>query len=415
MGQIGGMMRSKFRWVAAATAISMLAAACGSSKASSSTGSSSSGHSYTIGVLTDLTGITASSNESSVQGVQAGIRLAQREGYNIKYVVADTGSSVSGAQNAAHKLVEVDHVFAVLAVSTFMFAAAPFLTSHGIPVVGESADGPEWLTAKNMFAPFGPQDGAKVATTHGLILKRLGGTVVGSVGYAISSSANAAKAFAQSAQDEGLKLGYLNTVFPLAGTNVQPVAFAMKNAGVDAFAAPLATNATLALLVALQEVGVKLKASILFTGYGGDLLQAGPGALQNEQGAYFEVPFEPIELHTAATEQLSADMKAVGVTTDPTFSEYQAYTSVDLLVQGLKNAGSKPTQAGLIAGLNGLKAYDAAGLLGPHTVNMAARTGVSAGVDNCIWVAKLVGSHFDLVPGMEPICGSDTGKRVASN
>ena len=398
--------------------VSMLAVGCGSSKSSNSStvGSTNSNtHSYTIGLLADLTGITASSNKSSVQGVEAGIQLAKQEGYNLKYVVADTGSSPSGTLAAAQKLVDVDHVFAVLAVSTFTFAAAPFLTSHGIPVVGESADGPEWLTAKNMFSPFGPQDGAKVATTHGLILKRLGGTVVGSVGYAFASSANAAKAFAKSAQDVGLRVGYLNTTFPLAGTNVEPVAFGMKSAGVNAFAAPLASNATLGLLVALQQVGVNLKASILFTGYGGDLAQAGPGALHNEQGAYFEVPFEPVEMHTPATEQLSANMKAAGVTTDPTFSEYQGYTSVDLLVQGLKNAGSKPTQASLIAGLNGVKAYNAAGLLGTHTVNMAARTGVSAGVDNCIWVTKLVGSNFELVPGMEPICGTDTGQRVASS
>jgi branched-chain amino acid transport system substrate-binding protein len=352
---------------------------------------------------------------SSVQGVEAGIRLAQQDGYTIKYVLADTGSSVTGALSAAQRLVFVDHVFAVVPISTFTFAAAPFLTSHGIPVVGESADGPEWLTAKNMFSPFGPQDGAKVATTHGLILKRLGGTVVGSVGYGIASSANAAKAFARSAQDEGLKLGYLNTNFPLASTNVEPVAFAMKDAGVDAFAAPLASNAALGILVALQQVGVNLKASILLTGYGGDLAQAGPGALRNEQGAYFEVPFEPVELHTSATEQFSADLKAVGVTSDPTFAEYQGYTSLDMLVQGLKNAGSKPTQASVIAGLDGLKAYDAAGLLGTHTFNVGARAGVSAGVDNCLWVTKLVGSNFDLVPGMEPICGTDTGERVASS
>lgn len=403
-------MGSKFRWLAAAAMVSMLAVGCGSSKSPSS-----SPHSYTIGLLTDITGITATSNNSSVQGVKAGIRLAQQDGYNIKYVLADTGSSVTGALSAAQRLVQVDHVFAVLAVSTFTFAAAPFLASHGIPVVGASQDGPEWLTDKNMFSPFGPQDGAKVATTHGLVLKELGGTVVGSVGYGIAASANAAKAFAKSAQDEGLKIGYLNTNFPLSSTNVEPVAFAMKNAGVNAFAAPLAPNTALALLVALQQVGVTLKASILLTGYGGDLSQAGPGALRNEQGAYFEVPFEPIEMHTPATERFSANLKAVGVTTDPTFAEYQGYTSMDMLVQGLKNAGSKPTRASLIAGMNGLKAYDAAGLLGTHTFNVGARVGVSAGVDNCLWVTKLVGSNFDLIPGMEPICGTDTGQRVASS
>ena len=61
------------------------------------------------------------------KGIQAGIGVAKAEGYNIKYVEADTGSTPTGALTAAQRLVEQDHVFAVLGDSSLFFAAAPYL------------------------------------------------------------------------------------------------------------------------------------------------------------------------------------------------------------------------------------------------------------------------------------------------
>jgi hypothetical protein len=54
--------------------------------------------------------------------------LARRAGYTIKYVIGDTTSTPGGALTAAQKLVEQDHVFAVIAVSSLTFAAANYLT-----------------------------------------------------------------------------------------------------------------------------------------------------------------------------------------------------------------------------------------------------------------------------------------------
>jgi len=45
---------------------------------------------------------------------------------------------------------------------------------------------------------------------------------------------------------------------------------------------------------------------------------------------------------------------------------------------------------------------------------MSNRAGEAIGVDNCLWVTKLSGSKFELVPGADPICGSVIpGKTVA--
>jgi branched-chain amino acid transport system substrate-binding protein len=169
--------------------------------------------------------------------------LAAAEGYHIKYVVADTGTSLSQALTAAQTLVDQDHVFAVMAASAVTFAAAPFLASKGIPVVGSSEDGPEWNTTRNMFSVTGTPNYSNVETTFGLLLKMLGTTTVGVVGTGISpSSADSAKAEAISAQEAGLKVGYLNANLPFGTTNVEPIALGMKSGGVNALSTTINTT-----------------------------------------------------------------------------------------------------------------------------------------------------------------------------
>ena len=84
--------------------------------------------------------------------------------------MADTATTTTGALSGAQQMVEQDHVFAVLAVSSLFFSAAPYLTRTGIPVVGAAFDSNEWLSPKsyNMFSVIGNQDYTKVYTTTGL-------------------------------------------------------------------------------------------------------------------------------------------------------------------------------------------------------------------------------------------------------
>jgi branched-chain amino acid transport system substrate-binding protein len=405
------MLKSKLRLVAALVTVLLVAAACGSS---SSSGSSSAGKTYTVGVLTDLTGLAASGNKTSPQGVNAGTFYAKGQGYTIKYVVADTGTNPTGVIPAAQKLVQENHVFAVVAVSSLTFAAAPFLTSQGVPVVGVAEDGTEWITSKNMFSAFGFTDPRLVTTNYGQYFKMEGGTNVGSLGYSISpSSAEAAKSAAASGEAAGLKTGYLNANFPFGSTNVAPVALAMKSAAVDAVTASTDPNTAFALITALRQSGANPKVSVFATGYGGDLEQAGPGAQQTAQGLSFLLAWEPVEMHTSATMQFQSNLKSAGVTGDPTYAEYAGYSSVALLVQGLQGAGSNPSQASLISSLSRITNFNSAGLFGSHSVNLTQRVG-SQGPDNCYWFTKYSGSTFQPVSGAAPLCGSIVpGKTVS--
>jgi branched-chain amino acid transport system substrate-binding protein len=420
---------SKRRLLAVAAVAMTVAAGCSSSSKSSNSsntttsgsagnaGSSSSGggHTIKVGILTDVTGPAASGNKTSVQGVQAGAVIAKQDGWTIKTYVGDTATSPSTALNAAKTLVEQDHVDVVLTVSALTFGAAPYLTSKDIPVVGAPEDGPEWLTAKNMFPVYGYLDTTKVSSVYGLFFKMEGVTNVGALGYSISpSSAEAAKGAAVSAQAEGLKVGYVNSSFPFGSTNVQPVALAMKNAGVNGFTATVDPNTGFALITALRQVGDPLKVALLPTGYGGDLLQAGPGALASGQGVYFGTSFEPMEMNTAATQQLKSALAAVGIHSDPTYAEYSAYAAVALLLDALKTTGANPTKSDLLTALNNVKNYNAAGLFGSHSFNLDDRTSTATGVGPCLYVTKLSGNTFQLVPGADPICGAELpGKSVS--
>ena len=393
--------------VLAVVGVATLAAACSSTPSGTAGKSGSTAKKFTIGILTDLTGLASTNNASVVQGVKAGIHWAETQGYDFTYDTADTASNPSGVLPAMQKLVEQDHVFAVVSDSSLTFLNSTYLTQQGEPVVGIAEDGPEWITAPNMFSVVGPIDFKRVATTEGLILKNLGGTNVGTLGYGISpSSAAAAEGTAASAEYEGLKVGYVNSNFSFGSTNVAPVVLAMQNAGVDAVSGSVESNTFYALVNGLRDAGVKLKVVLSPTGYGGDLLNSGPGAIHAAKDVYFISPFEPFEMHTAATKAFQSDLEAVGINGDPTLGEYVGYTSIVLLVQGLKAAGSNPTQSDLIKALSNIKDFTGNGLFGSHSINFGDRTATILGADDCYWITQFNGSKFDLVHGMDPICGT---------
>jgi branched-chain amino acid transport system substrate-binding protein len=418
------MIHRKWKGVAAAAAIVIVVAACSSSSKSGSPGGSTttlsksgsasgggstvSGNTLTVGVLTDLTGLGSTSAHTLPEGVKVGVGWAASQGYHINYVVADTATSPTQALTSAQKLVTQDHVFAVIANSAITFAAAPFLASHGIPVVGAGVDATEWITDPNMFSVIGDLDFTKVYSVWGEILKRLGVTNLASLGYSISpSSADTAKGNAISAQLAGIKVGYLNANFPFGGTNVGPAALAIKAAGSDGLITSIEQNTEFALVDALRNLGAPIKVVLNATGYGADLAGGGPGATRIAQGQYFLTATEPMEMNTPATRQAAADFqKYGGITGDPTFGEYQGYLSIAALVQGLKAAGSHPTQASFINAMNGITNFTGLGLYGSHSVDFSLpNRGKVEGADDCDFITMYSGSSFHLVNGMEPICG----------
>ena len=355
------MTMSSAKRALAATAVVVIAAAgCGSSSKSSSspsTGAGTSSGASAAGGGAPKTRQDRSpdrhhrsgciGNKTTVEGVKAGAVYAARQGYKIEYVVGDSATNPATIMSAAQKLVTQDHVAAVIGVGAVTFGATTYLAAQHIPVIGAAQDGPEWQTLKNTFAVTGAINQTIVTTTNGDFFKSQGVTNVGSLGYGISPlSAESAKGTAESAKHAGLKVGYVNANFPFGSTDVQPVALAMKSGGVDGFTSATDPNTSFALITALRQAGVDLKAALLPTGYGSDTTQAGPGALSAAQNVFFGLQYEPIEMQTAATKQFAIDLKSAGVSGQATLAEYHGYASVGLLVQALKAANGQATLGG---------------------------------------------------------------------
>jgi ABC-type branched-subunit amino acid transport system substrate-binding protein len=410
------------RVAALGAALVLLAACSSSSKAgqSSSTTTGSTGTTgsagaseptVTIGVVTDLTGPGSNTSQFTPDGVKAGVALAASEGYHIKYVLADAATNPTQALTAAQKLVEQDHVFAVIGMSAVFFSAASYLASKGIPVIGADYDGPEWLTTPSMFSVFPYEDFTKVSTSTGEIVKMLGGTNLATLGYSISpSSADTAKAYGLSAQDAGIKAGYVNANVPFGSTNVGPLVLAMKSDGIDSIDPVTDTNTGLAAIVGLRQEGVDIKVGIL-SEVEGDLLAGGSAAEQQSKGLYLGGLYAPPQLNTTATKELASYLKSAdGISTPPTLNEYMGYLSVDALVEGLKKAGPNASQASFIQAMEGITDYTGRGLL-PKPISFAA-AGRGDTVP-CSYLVQWTGSTFDLVNGIDPFCGGKlTGQKV---
>jgi branched-chain amino acid transport system substrate-binding protein len=404
--------------VAAIATLATVAAACsssssgGNSPSGGSTSSPSSGGEIKIGVITSLTGSAASGFTGTEAGVKAAIGAANAtggiNGHKITYEMLDDQSSAAGAAAAVRKAIQQDHDFAILSVSSDFFGAYKIASQAHEPVVGAGFDGgPEWNDIQSnptMFDVFGGVDYAKVANTTGVALKMIGATKVGSVGYIESPSASeAAKAAVASAQAVGLAKGYLTNVH-FGTTDVGPQVIGIKNSGTNGLVLPVVPSTGFAILGGLAQAGDHLKAAILLTGYGGDLLQS-KQAVAAAQGDYFATVDAPAELNTPATKKLVHNLKTYAAYSGvPTFSQYQGYQTASAFLYGLGLAGANPTQAGFVSKLR-VATWDANGLTRPVTFSNPGTIADAGGPGNCIYLPQLQGNKFVINKKLNPVCG----------
>jgi branched-chain amino acid transport system substrate-binding protein len=424
---MSGLWKSKpTRLAGAVTAIltlSALLAACGSSSAqsgSSSAGSSSagsgsagltgasqgvSGNTITVGLQTPLSGFLASSYGSQVvEAAQARIKLAESDGelpkgLTIKLVTADETSVPAGSLSAAQKLIQTDKVYADIVVSSSFYTAYRYAVQQGIPVLALGIDGPEYADPSNanLFSASG-SGASDYPTFHGLgnYFKSQGATKFCAVAYEGAPSSNfGGLQQVASAKADGMPVPYSAVGLPLGSTNFTSVALAIKQNGCNAVGTEFAQNGNIALLTALQQDGVKLKASFFVGGYSQAILQD-PAAVQVAQGATFGSAIEPWSLKTPATEAMqSALQKYAGWTQpNPTNGQVFGWLSTSLFIEGLKQAGTNLSWSNYIAKLRAVKSYDAGGLTCPIDMSKFASYVEGGYVGNCAWPAIVKGNSF---------------------
>jgi branched-chain amino acid transport system substrate-binding protein len=404
-----GRMRIPKILVAVATVVGAGAAVAVTAEAPAS----AAGSPITIAMVCSCTG-PAGPEYQGAQGVFLA-RIAQQNaagginGHKISTVIIDDQTNPSLDQTAVQSAVSKG-VTGIVAVSALFYEGAKYANQAGIPVTGASSDGPEWGTQPytNMFASDTGSLNPKypVNTQLGKFIVTHGGTVIGSYGYGVSpSSTRSATATVQSVVHAGGKEGVLDTSVPFGGVEFTPAALAAQSSHVNAIYAGLDDNSNFALVTAMKQAGVKLKAVVFPTGYE-------PGAIKSPvwkylQGAYFDTGFRPFQLPNAGTENMKAALVKYDHFTSsqfPTFIQYEAWMGADLMIKGMQNAGTHLTPSGVTKALRSIKSYNGNGLLG-ITINYSTAFGHDP-AQNCGWFVQAKTNGYVPVSS-QTFCGTD--------
>jgi branched-chain amino acid transport system substrate-binding protein len=360
-------------------------------------------NSIKIGYITSITGVAASTTGDADKGCKARIGRENASGgvngrkIEVEYVDdQSSGANKTGAQD----LVQNKHVFMIVNNSAFAFLTYQFLLDNDVPIIGGGYDGTYYGAPgnENVISMFG-----NVVNANGVaydllpkFMKKVGATKTAVLGYGISPSSTAsAESFSKFAVPSvpGLSAVYTNTTVDFGTTDVGPLVLGIKNAGADAAYLPMDANTNVAIVQGLAQNGVKMKADVLATGYGQNLLDQ-PVAKTFGPDVYLSPPAAPVELKTKATKRFQADLKKyAGVTGVPDFGLYTGYMSCELAILGLKNAGNPPTRAAFAPNLRKLGSYDAAGLA-CQPIDISLATYGEARPTQCGWFTQVKNGKF---------------------
>jgi branched-chain amino acid transport system substrate-binding protein len=360
----------------------------------------------TIGYIYPATGVAASISQNGIKAFNARIDAQNAaggvNGRQIKVVAKDDASSGQNVQ-VTHDLVENENVFAVVDQSPFAFLSYRYLLDQGVPMVGNGVDGTYYqqkgneaiLSSGGNGTPFGDltYDGPA------RIMKAAGADKIGVLAYgAASSSVAAAKALTTyAAPAVGLDPVYTNTSLDFGAADVGAPVLGLKNSGANGVYLPMAAATNIAVAQGLVQNGVQMKAVLMGTGYGQDLLDS-PAGKSLPPSTIFLASNKPVELKDKATKKFQADLKKyANVTGVPDYGMYTGYILADYTIAAMQKAGKDLTRQGFVAGGHGIGQYDQAGLAcQPVDVSEGGLGRVPS--TSCGWALKLVDDKFQLFP-----------------
>lgn len=380
------MSSFRTRWlavVAVALAVGAIASSGVSGAATADPAPGVTDKAIKIGFISSKTGAAASTSGSSDIGCKARVgRENAAGGVNGRKLEVEYVDDASSAANLtqAQSLTQNDHVYLVINDSAFAFLSYRWLLDHDVPLIGGGFDGNYYGAPGNekVISAFGnspPISGIQTTLTP-KIMKSLGASKIAAIGYGVSPSSSAAvKTLQQYAiPDQGLEPVYTNTSVDFGTSDVGPLVLGMKNAGADGawYAMDLSTN--LALAQGLIQNGVKMKAQLMATGYGHELLDQ-PVAKTLGPDIVFTTGWAPVELKTKATKRFQADLeKYADFTKVPDFGIYTGYIDCDMAIMGLKKQGDDLDPSTYWEALRSVGTYNAGGGLGCTDSSLSLET-----------------------------------------
>jgi hypothetical protein len=174
----------------------------------------------------------------------------------------------------------------------------------------------------------------------------------------------------------------LDTSVPYGGVDFTSEALTAKQDHVNAILPTMDDSSNYALVAAMEQAGVKLKAALFSVGYE-------PSAIHSPtwpalQGMYFLPLTRPFSLPNSGTEQMGAALTKYAHFTEgefPSYGQDLAWLGCDLMIKGIQGTGQLPI-----------------------TINYSTVFGHD--LPQCAWILQAQKSGF--VPiSSKPFCGTD--------
>ena len=334
-----------------------------------------------IGFISALTGVAGPNYKDAGKGCEARVDAQNAKGgvngRKIDLITVDDQSSGANL-TAAQDLVTNQKVFAVVNNSPFDFLSYRYVRDAGVPLIGGGTFGQFYGEKgnENIIPAYGNAASFTGLTYDNVakVMKQLGATKSAAISYGANpSSTAAAKATQDFAVPEvGLKPVLLNTSLDFGTTDVGPVVLSIKNSGADAVYLPLDGNTNLAIIVGLKQNNVPMKANMMASGYGQDMLDS-PVAQTMDQHDLVSQVYKPAELkNDPGVKEFRANLKKyAGFTDVPDYGLYTGYIDCDLAIKGLEQSGKNLTGQGFVDGLHKLGTYNPANLeCGPIDISL---------------------------------------------
>jgi branched-chain amino acid transport system substrate-binding protein len=364
-----------------------------------------------IGIMSDLTGIAASTFDDTPQAMEARFKQINAEGgiegRQITWVVDDTTSSPAGALTAAKDLVENKGVFAIAELSGFFSAAAPFLNQAGIPVTGSSLDGPEWFEQPNtnLFSFTGNGTAKGAAYSDGGFWKAIGATKISYVEANAPSAISEGNSVYDSILADGLQ-PCDKTVVPIGGVNFTAFALSFKKEGCDTAESANVLSSSLAMATVLKQADVP-NLKIVFAAGPSESILTNPQEEMAAEGAYFSGVGSSPTYDNAAGQAFLANLRLYDTAYKggvPDLAEGDGWPVADLMVKGLQVAGSDPTRQSFITNLRNVTDWTDSGLAAApiNFVHFGQNP-----PEQCFTYVQLVNGKYVAFPSDgKPFCGT---------
>jgi branched-chain amino acid transport system substrate-binding protein len=268
----------------------------------------------------------------------------------------DDESSQSQDVADAQTLVNDDHVFAIVGVSTPFFTASTFLGKSGTPTFGY-ATGNVWSPAKNLFADYGSYlDYNSSVPFFAYVAKKTNSTKIAVVALSYPSSKDECNGAITGLKKYKFKVVYsnvneaINQVWSTEATKIH-------NAKANMIVTCMDDGSSVSLSKDIAALyGSKPPTQLWLDGYDRTFLASNHKSMQNVYLMLQHVPFEAaIEYPSTfpGLELYFTEMAKYGYASD----EYDdvalmGWESANLFADGLAAAGKNPTQKSLVTAIN---------------------------------------------------------------